>query len=480
MRDSYVARHADRRREFRASLAGRLGAAAVALIGPLVGLVVLASPALAFWSSAGSGIGSAPTGTLARPTGVTVPVSSSSSVPVTWTASTGSPVPTGYYVTRTGGTTVAACGSSATSLVVGPSCTDSAVPDGTYSYVVTAVYRSWTAASTSSGSITVLTATKVIFTGQPSNTVAGISITPAVAVTVESAVGVPVPTAGISVTTAIGANPGAGTLSGTASALTNSSGVATFPGLSINKAGVGYTLTAASSGLTPATSTPFTVTAAAASKFVITSTAGSAFASATANLGPISVQRQDAFGNPVNAPAGGSVVTLSSNSTGTRIFSPTSGAVAITAVTIPSGSSSATFYYGDTKAATPAITVSGSLASGSQTETITAGAATQLVFGQQPTNAAHAMVISPSITVRILDQFGNQTTSTASVVIGIAHDGSLGSTLAGTQTRTAVAGVATFNDLSITGFLGGGGTGYALQVTSTGLTPATSTAFNIT
>ena len=47
-----------------------------------------------------------------------------------------------------------------------------------------------------------------------------------------------------SVTLAIGTNPGSGTLSGTVT-VAAVNGVATFSNLSINKAGTGYTLTAA-------------------------------------------------------------------------------------------------------------------------------------------------------------------------------------------------------------------------------------------
>ena len=58
------------------------------------------------------------------------------------------------------------------------------------------------------------------------------------------------------VTVAIGSNPGPGTLSGTTT-VSASGGVATFPGLSINQAGSGYTLAATSPGITPAPQSRF-------------------------------------------------------------------------------------------------------------------------------------------------------------------------------------------------------------------------------
>ena len=61
-----------------------------------------------------------------------------------------------------------------------------------------------------------------------------------------------------SVALSIGTNPGSGTLSGT-TAVTASSGVAEFTGLSINNAGVGYTLSAATAGLSTTTSNAFDI-----------------------------------------------------------------------------------------------------------------------------------------------------------------------------------------------------------------------------
>jgi len=56
-----------------------------------------------------------------------------------------------------------------------------------------------------------------------------------------------------SITLTIGTNPSTGVLSG-ATTVSAASGVATFSNLSIDKAGTGYTLSAASTGLTGATS----------------------------------------------------------------------------------------------------------------------------------------------------------------------------------------------------------------------------------
>jgi hypothetical protein len=114
-------------------------------------------PALAYWTATGAGDGMAATGVLAPPIDVQVPTSASTlTVPVVWAVPAGGTVPDGYYITRTaGGVTTAACGSSAASLVHGESCTDLVPLDGSYTYTVTAVYRSWAATSAISGSVVV-------------------------------------------------------------------------------------------------------------------------------------------------------------------------------------------------------------------------------------------------------------------------------------------------------------------------------------
>src|SRR6059058_3222316 len=101
-------------------------------------------------------------------------------------------------------------------------------------------------------------AAKLIFAVQPSNAAAGAGITPAMQVAVQDAQGNTVSTATTSITVAIGTNPASGTLAGTKT-VAAVNGVATFSTLSLNLAGTGYTLTAAATGLTGATSNAFTI-----------------------------------------------------------------------------------------------------------------------------------------------------------------------------------------------------------------------------
>lgn len=115
-----------------------------------------ATPASAYWSGSVSTPTTAATATLSAPVGVIVPGTTTGDVPVSWNPGDGGVQPSGYYVSRNDGdTTAPACGSSPASLVDGDNCTDEGVPAGAYTYVVTAVYASWTARSTPSAPVTV-------------------------------------------------------------------------------------------------------------------------------------------------------------------------------------------------------------------------------------------------------------------------------------------------------------------------------------
>lgn len=107
------------------------------------------------------------------------------------------------------------------------------------------------------------------------------------------------------------------------------------------------------------------------------------------------------------------------------------------------------------------------------------GPAAKLAFDQQPTSSTGGATITPAITVRVLDANDNLvstgTGSNASVSLALANNPS-GGTLGGTLTQSAVNGVATFANLTVDKI----GTGYTLGASSSGLTGATSNAFNIT
>ncbi len=107
-------------------------------------------------------------------------------------------------------------------------------------------------------------AAKVVFVVQPSAVVAGAAIAPPVSVVVRDANDNPVTTA-TSVTLTLGGGTVGAALTGTTTQTSSiSDGTVIFNNLSVNLAGLGYTLAVSGTGLTGATSTGFNVTAAAA------------------------------------------------------------------------------------------------------------------------------------------------------------------------------------------------------------------------
>ncbi|MDC0714749.1 S8 family serine peptidase [Stigmatella sp. ncwal1] len=319
-----------------------------------------------------------------------------------------------------------------------------------------------------STTVTAGAATRLVFTVQPSNALAGASLSPAVKVGLVDAFGNAVTTGSNSVTLALGANPSGGTLSGTATA-TMSAGVATFSTLSINKIGTGYTLVASATGLTGATSAGFQITPAAASKLVFLTQPSSG--SAGVALTPAAqVAVLDRFDNPTASTAN---VTAALNT------NPAGGTLAGT-LTVAAVNGVATFGTLSINKVGTGYTLkatSGTLTQAiSNAFNITAGAPTRVRFTQQPSSAAAGATITPAVQATLQDAFGNtavQSTLPISVALG-SNPG--GGTLSGTTTVDAVAGVASFSTLSVNR----SGAGYTLVASATGLTPDTSTAFTIT
>src|SRR5438034_10304603 len=113
--------------------------------------------------------------------------------------------------------------------------------------------------------VTAGTATALVFSVEPTNTVAGAAITPAVQVTAQDASGNTATGFTGNITVAIGTNPSTGILSGTKRSEERRGGEA-CSALSIDKAGTGYTLTATGAGST--TSAAFNITAGSAAPVV--------------------------------------------------------------------------------------------------------------------------------------------------------------------------------------------------------------------
>ncbi|HET9707970.1 MAG TPA: hypothetical protein VFP39_06680 [Gemmatimonadales bacterium] len=138
-------------------------------------------------------------------------------------------------------------------------------------------------------------ATQLAFTVQPGDAAAGDAIGPVVTVVLKDRSGQTVTSAENTVTVALQANPGGGTLSGTLS-VAAVQGVATFPDLHVDKASAGYTLTARATKLTSATSTPFAIKAGPAAQLVFLVQPANTMGGVVITP-PVQVAAQDAFAN---------------------------------------------------------------------------------------------------------------------------------------------------------------------------------------
>lgn len=337
------------------------------------------------------------------------------------------------------------------------------------SYTVTASSGTLTAAASAAFPITFGTAAKLAFTTQPAGATGGTAFATQPVVAVQDQYGNTVTSDSSQVALAIkaGTGPAGASLSCATNPLAASSGVASFAGCGIDKAGSGYQLRATDGALTAVDSSAFAVTVGSPSRLAFaqqptTSTAGTAIAPA------VTVEIRDAGGNPTPStasvavaigtnPAGG---TLSGTTTRTAV----NGTATFSDLSIDRAGSGYTL-----TAASSGLT--GATSSGFA---VTAAAPAKLAFGQQPTNTTAGAAISPAVTVQILDQFGNLTTDTTTVTVALgANPGS--ATLSGTLSRPASAGVAAFPDLSLTKAAGG----YTLTATGGSLAGATSGSFDV-
>jgi hypothetical protein len=259
---------------------------------------------------------------------------------------------------------------------------------------------------------------------------------------------------------AIGTNPGGGTLSGT-TAGTASGGVVSFSGLSIEKSGVGYTLTATSGGI-GGTSPQFNVTAAAANHLAFTvQTPATTQAGAGFN---VTVSALDQFNNLDTTFNQSVTLTAPNNTLGGTTTRPANGGMAsFTGIFLQEAGTGFMLHANG-----------GGLSGVSNAFTVTPAPATQLVF----TGLGNVVVNNSfNLSITAEDQFGNQdTTYNQGVNLTIDPNFNPGSSaLGGTTTGTFAGGSVSFSNLT----LNHTGNGYKLKATSGSLT-GDSASFNVT
>jgi hypothetical protein len=421
-----------RRRRF---TAGRRIGVLLSVLGVAAGCLLLsAGAAFAYWETTDSSNPAvAAAGSLSAPTGgAATGTATSSAVPISWGAPTGY-TPTGYTVLRCSGpsctpTTPIANG-GCSGLIGATSCTDTdpALAAGNnYTYAVTATLDNWVSPAGTPFTAATTGASQLAFTVQPAagaKIQAGTGTFP-VSVAIKDGNGTTLSNDNTdTVTLALNKSNGA-TLNCTGGlTATVSSGVASFTGCTINQAARNYQLVVTSS-VTPALASPanadsFDVVAGPASQLVFTTPALTGPASSGANLGPVTVQEEDASGNPVNAGSGGVSVSLSANPSSGAVFSGSAGGTLVTSVTIPAGSAAASFYVGDSNNGSPVVTASATgLTSATQTETIQA---VQLKITSNPVSgpASSTATIGP---IKVKLQLADGTPVTSGTTVNLSSD----------------------------------------------------------
>ncbi len=296
-------------------------------------------------------------------------------------------------------------------------------------YTLKATDPGLTAGISSSFAITPDVASQLAFTTQPVGTVAGSTLA-SVAVSVEDQFGNVVTTDSSNVVISLGS--GSGSVGGTTT-VAASSGVATFSTLVLNTSG-NDTLHAADGGLTAATSQSLTITPAAADHLAFTTQPGNA---TVGTLASVAVSVEDQYNNVVTSNTSNVTLSLASGSGslgGTLTVAASSGVATFTGLSLTSAG------------AHTLGAADGSITSATSSSfTLAPAAATHLSYTAAPSNVSAGPL--GTITVSVLDQYGNVVTSDTSNVTVALTSGS--GTLLGTLTGAAVSGVATFSNLAL-------------------------------
>ncbi len=289
-----------------------------------------------------------------------------------------------------------------------------------------------------------------------------------ITVSVEDAYGNLVSGYGSAVTVGLTGGPSGAALGGTPSE-TASGGVATFSGLTIDRAGTGYAIQVNAPGLPTAATTTFAITPAAASTLAVTAAPGSSVV-AGSGFG-LTVGVQDAYGNPVAVSAGAVTLSLLDGPAGSSLAGSLQadlggGLAAFSGLTIDRA---ATGY--EIQASSPGLASVDTTAFA-----VTPAAASGLVIVTEPA-ASQAAGIGFGLTLDVEDAYGNLVTGYGSEVTLGLTGGPSGAALGGTLDATAKGGVANFTGLTVDQ----AGTGYQIQAAASGLaTTVNTTSFTVT
>ncbi len=295
---------------------------------------------------------------------------------------------------------------------------------------------------------------------QPDGAASGAAFLTQPAVELRNAANAVVPQAGVVVTVTKASGPG--TLTGTLTATTDASGMATFTNLAITGAGA-HTLTFTSGALTAATSASFTVSSGVPTQLVVTKQPGGALTGVVFATQPV-VAIRDAGGNPTTSTASviATIATGSGVLSGTTSVAAVNGVATFTNLVVTgTGPHTLTFTSG---ALTPATSAS---------FTVPGTTPTQLAMATQPAGAVSGLELATQPAVELRDA-SNAVVFQSGVVVTAAKTSGAG-TLTGTVTAlTDANGKATFANLAI---IGAGA--HTLSFGAPGVTIVSSASFDV-
>jgi archaellin len=331
--------------------------------------------------------------------------------------------------------------------------------------------------STNVSSTTGGTPAKLAFLSQPGGAAAGAGLSTQPVVAIQDASGNTVTSAIAAVKLTINSKSGGISLFGP-SAINAVNGLAQYANLFVDKAGADYTLVATSGDLTPAASSPFTISPGPADKLAFTVQPSNGTAGVPLSRQP-EVIVQDHYGNTVTSYNGSITLAL-------LIGTGPSSAEVLGSSTIPVVNNAAKFTNISISRSNPMgfkiTAMSDSLQNAdSDPFTVVAGEAAKLEFTVQPSGAKAGKPFETQPKVAIEDRFGNVSvvSKTAITLAVTPNTGAAGAILAGTKTLAAEGGMggglAEFADLSIDK----AGSGYTLTATSGSLPSIASQAFAV-
>ena len=406
----------------------RLSAAAIAVLG----ITLISSVALAYFTSTGAGATTIGVKTLGVPT-ISTATPGGGTVALTWATVTppGAGTVT-YYVTRDGGVPAGNCPTAA-SPGTGTTCTDSEVPTGLHSYKVTAKWSTWSATSAAKAA-TVASGAAVKFSIESTAATVAAGATSNLTITAQDSTGATVTsyTGAKSLTfsgaSAIGSNTpsvisssGSTVNFGTATAITFSNGIAAVASakngvMKLFKAGAS-SINATDGTINDPTPLEVTVTPLTTSKLVL-----SAAATVAGEADNLTTTAQDTYGNtattytgahnitfsgPVAAPSGTPPTVSDSSGAAVNVGSPV--ALNFTAgVAAPSGANNGVIRL--YKAITTNITATdGTFNAAALSVAVTSATASKLTISSSLSTLAASG--SANLTTTALDPYGNTATT---------------------------------------------------------------------